>query len=44
LEQQEEWQLDSRRIFSELSMTNLDKTSDQLQDQRQLRLLQPPDH
>lgn len=33
LEQQEEWQLDGRRVFSELSMAKLDKTSDQLQDQ-----------
>lgn len=33
LEQQEEWQLDGRRVFSELSMAKLDKSSDQLQDQ-----------
>ena len=33
LEQQEEWQLDGRRVFSELSMAKLDNTSDQLQDQ-----------
>jgi putative transposase len=33
LEQQEEWQLDGRRVVSELSMSKLDKTSDQLQDQ-----------
>jgi putative transposase len=33
LEQQEEWQLDGRRVFSELSMAKLDSTSDQLQDQ-----------
>jgi len=28
LEQQEEWQLDGRRVFSELSMTKLENTSD----------------
>ncbi|WP_370455609.1 transposase [Synechococcus sp. RSCCF101] len=33
LEQQEEWQLDGRRVFSELSMAKLDNTSDQGQDQ-----------
>ena len=33
LEQQEEWQLDGRRVFSELSMAKMDKTGDQLQDQ-----------
>jgi putative transposase len=33
LEQQEEWQLDGRRVFSELSMAKLDNTSDQIQDQ-----------
>ena len=33
LEQQEEWQLDGRRVFSELSMTKLDKTSEQVQAQ-----------
>ena len=33
LEQQEEWQLDGRRVFSELSMAKLDNTSDQLQNQ-----------
>ena len=33
LEQQEEWQLDGRRVFSELSMAKLDKSGDQLQDQ-----------
>jgi hypothetical protein len=33
LEQQEEWQLDGRRVFSEQSMAKLDNTSDQLQDQ-----------
>ena len=33
LEQQEEWQLDGRRVFSELSMAKLDNSSDQLQDQ-----------
>ena len=43
LEQQEEWQLDGRRVFSELSMTKLDNTSNQTQNQRQLPLLQLPD-
>jgi transposase-like protein len=33
LEQQEEWHLDGRRVFSELSMAKLDNSSDQLQDQ-----------
>jgi len=33
LEQQEEWQLDGRRVFSELSIAKLDNSSDQLQDQ-----------
>lgn len=33
LEQQEESQLDGRRVFSELSMTKLDKSSEQVQDQ-----------
>jgi putative transposase len=33
LEQQEEWQLDRHRVFSEQSMAKLDNTSDQLQDQ-----------
>ena len=33
LEQQEEWQLDGRRVFSELSMAKLDKTSESVQDQ-----------
>ena len=33
LEQQEEWQLDGRRVFSELSMAKLDNTSDPAQDQ-----------
>ena len=33
LEQQEEWPIDGRRVFSELSMAKLDKTGDQLQDQ-----------
>jgi putative transposase len=33
LEQQEEWQLDGRRVFSELSMAKLDNSGDQLQDQ-----------
>ena len=33
LEQQEEWQLDGRRVFSELSMAKLDNTSNQAQDQ-----------
>ncbi len=33
LEQQEEWQLDGRRVFSELSMAKLDNTSNQTQDQ-----------
>jgi hypothetical protein len=33
LEQQEEWQLDGRRVFSELSMTKLDKSGEQVQDQ-----------
>ncbi len=33
LEQQEEWQLYGRRVFSELSMAKLDNSSDQLQDQ-----------
>ena len=33
LEQQDEWQLDGRRVFSELSMAMLDNTSDQTQDQ-----------
>ena len=34
LEQQEEWQLDGRRVFSELSMAKLDNSGDQLQDQQ----------
>ena len=29
----EEWQLDGRRVFSELSMAKLDKTSESVQDQ-----------
>jgi hypothetical protein len=33
LEQQEEWQLDGRRVFSELSMAKPDKTSESVQDQ-----------
>jgi len=33
VEQQEEWQLDGLRVFSELSMAKLDNSSDQLQDQ-----------
>ncbi|MFQ6540278.1 MULTISPECIES: transposase [Aphanothece] len=33
LEQQEEWQLDGRRVFSEQSMAKLDNTSDPAQDQ-----------
>ena len=33
LEQQEEWQLDGRRVFSELSTTKLDKSGEQVQDQ-----------
>lgn len=33
LEQQVEWQLDGRRVISELSMAKLDSTSDQLQNQ-----------
>jgi hypothetical protein len=33
LEQQEEWQLDGRRVFSELSIAKLDKTSESVQDQ-----------
>jgi putative transposase len=33
LEQQEEWQLDGRRVFSEFSMAKLDNTSNQTQDQ-----------
>ena len=33
LEQQEEWQLDGRRVFSELSMAKLDNSSNQTQDQ-----------
>ena len=33
LEQQEDWQLDGRRVFSELSMAKLDKTSESVQDQ-----------
>ncbi len=33
LDQQEEWQLDGRCLFSGLSMAKLDKTGDQLQDQ-----------
>ncbi len=33
LEQQEEWQLDGRRVFSELSMAKLDKTSESVQAQ-----------
>jgi putative transposase len=34
LEQQEEWQLDGRRVFSELSMAKLDNISNPAQDQR----------
>jgi hypothetical protein len=33
LEQQEEWQLDGRRVFSELSMAKLDNSSESVQDQ-----------
>jgi putative transposase len=33
LEQQEEWQLNGRRVFSELAMAKLDNSSNQLQDQ-----------
>jgi putative transposase len=33
LERKEEWQLDGRRVFSELSMTKLENTSNQTQDQ-----------
>jgi len=33
LEHQEEWQLDRRRVFSELSMTKLDNTGEQVQEQ-----------
>jgi putative transposase len=33
LEQQEEWQLERRRCFSEATMAKLKNTSDQLQDQ-----------
>ncbi len=33
LEQQDEWQIEGRRVFSELSMAKLDKASYQLQDQ-----------
>ena len=33
LEQQEEWQLDGRRVFSELSMAKLDNTRETIQDQ-----------
>jgi 8-oxo-dGTP pyrophosphatase MutT (NUDIX family) len=33
LEQQEEWQLDGSRVFSELSMAKLDSTTDPGQDQ-----------
>jgi hypothetical protein len=33
MEQQEEWQLDRRRIFTELSMAKLEKNSDHAQDQ-----------
>ncbi len=33
LGQQAEWQLDGRRVFSELWMAKLDRTSDQFQDQ-----------
>ena len=33
LEQQEEWQLDGRRVFPELSIAKLDKTSESVQDQ-----------
>ena len=33
LEQQEEWQLDGRRVFSEFSMAKLDNTRNQTQDQ-----------
>ena len=33
LEQQEEWQLEGRRVFSELSMAKLDSGNDPGQDQ-----------
>jgi putative transposase len=33
LEQQEEWQLDGRRVFSEHSMAKLGNTSESIQDQ-----------
>ena len=33
LEQQEEWQLEGRRVFSELSMAKLDSSNDPGQDQ-----------
>ena len=33
LEQQEEWQLDGRRVFPELSIAKLDKTSESVQGQ-----------
>jgi hypothetical protein len=33
LEQQEEWQLEGRRVFSELSMAKLDNNDNQGQDQ-----------
>jgi len=42
LEQQEEWQLDGRRVFSELSMTKLDKSSEQVQDQPTAALAAAP--
>jgi hypothetical protein len=34
LEQQEEWQLDGRRVFSEQSMAKLDSSSEPGQDQQ----------
>lgn len=34
LEQQEEWQLDGRRLFSELSMAKLDSARESVQDQQ----------
>ena len=38
LEQQEEWQLEGRRVFSELSMAKLDSSNDSGQDQRSAAL------
>ena len=41
-EQQEEWQLDGRRVFSELSLTKLDKSNEQVQDQPTAALAAAP--